>query len=203
VDQNDINSLAAYVILANSHTGDEDGFIDSLKKGLREKLPAYMVPTYFIFLDILPLTPNGKIDKKALPDINMSERKQSSYQAPESEMDSHLAKIWSDVLNVEKVGIDDDFFALGGNSLQAAQIIAQIRSHYQIEVPVKSLFTEPTISALSLLITQKISAGQTGQFDQIKRTSRAPDHENDHKSDNELDFNDDDIDDEFDEEFEI
>ncbi|MCW8928795.1 MAG: amino acid adenylation domain-containing protein [Gammaproteobacteria bacterium] len=142
-----------------------------LKKSLAEFLPQYMIPVHYVHLSEFPLTQHGKIDRQALPEFIAQTN--NDYIAPVSEIDHQLVKIWNDVLFKEKetnkIGVSDDFFSLGGNSLQASQIIAQIRTFYQVEVPVKTLFMEPTIAALSLLIQKEIDSGQTSEEEVIQR----------------------------------
>uniref|UniRef100_UPI0013D3B7EE phosphopantetheine-binding protein n=1 Tax=Acinetobacter baumannii TaxID=470 RepID=UPI0013D3B7EE len=82
----------------------------------------YMVPTQWVFLAALPLTPNGKLDRKALPALDIGQMQNQAYQAPRNELEETLARIWAEVLKVERVGVFDNFFELGGHSLLATQI---------------------------------------------------------------------------------
>jgi acyl carrier protein len=127
-----------------------------------------MVPEAFVYLEALPLTPSGKLDKKALPEAPVNQQKNDHYSAPETAVEAALVVMWSELLKVEKIGIEDDFFALGGNSLQASQIIARIRSEYKVDVPVKALFTEPSIKSLALIIEHEQSAGNILQEESIQ-----------------------------------
>jgi amino acid adenylation domain-containing protein len=196
-DANEVNQLVAYLCTHNTITLVEcEKKSEQFKQYLREKLPSYMVPSFFVYLDELPLTPNGKIDKKALPEVSLSQSLKKTYQAAETETEKAMLLMWSEVLMVESIGITDDFFALGGNSLQAAQIIARIRSQYQIEVPVKSLFTEPTIKALSRLIDTQLSAGNLIKEESIQ-TGLYTQSDVSFEQNNEEDYDDDD------EEFEL
>ena len=101
---------------------------NELRSFLKQKLPEYMVPSAFVFLDTLPLTPNGKVDRKALPapDQNRPEAEES-YVAPRTPVEELLAEIWAEVLKLDKVGVHDNFFELGGHSLLATQVISRVR----------------------------------------------------------------------------
>ncbi|MEX6690965.1 non-ribosomal peptide synthase/polyketide synthase, partial [Danxiaibacter flavus] len=133
----------------NKATEPESGsdLVEMLRRHLGKRLPAYMVPDYFHFLETLPLTKNGKIDKKALPvpDRHFNKR----YLAPETLTQEKLINIWQQLLEVERIGIGDDFFALGGNSLTAVRVIALVRSELQTEIAIRDLFAFPTIESLS------------------------------------------------------
>jgi len=140
--------LVAYVTTA------VDGPLNSsiVKESLRKKLPIYMVPTIFVVLDALPLTLNGKVNRRALPQpvIERSE----IYVAPSTPTEFLLAHIWADVLHLEQVGIQDDVFALGAHSLLATRIISRIRTAFQIDIPLRVFFEQPTIAQLAHYITQ-------------------------------------------------
>ena len=109
-----------------------------------------MVPAAFVFLDSLPLTPNGKLDRKALPSPDHSRPDlDDGFAAPRNPVEEILANIWSEVLEVEKVGIHDNFFQLGGHSLLAMQVISRIRKSFSVEVPLREVFEWPTIAVLA------------------------------------------------------
>jgi len=117
---------------------------------LRKKLPSYMVPSECVILDTLPLTANGKVDRKALPEPT-SARTQSPiiYVAPRTPIEEKLAQIWSEVLGVTEVGIYDNFFTLGGNSLGATRVISKIRETFEVEFPLQNFFEEATVKHLA------------------------------------------------------
>ena len=116
-----------------------------------ETLPDYMVPPVVMFLDRLPLTPNGKIDRKALP--SPEDDQQSLHDGVSSTaVEEILAGIWAEILGVKHVGVHDNFFELGGHSLLATQVVSRIRTSFQIELPLRSLFEAPTVEALSVVI---------------------------------------------------
>jgi amino acid adenylation domain-containing protein/FkbM family methyltransferase len=124
-----------------------------LKNFLKERLPEYMIPSVFVFLESLPLTPNGKIDKKALPEPNLEANREEEFVAPRNKIEIKLARIWQEVLGIEKIGINDNFFDLGGHSLLATQVVSRIRNIFQIELPLKYLFQYPTIKQLDQYLT--------------------------------------------------
>jgi len=120
---------------------------------LRAKLPEYMVPAAFVFLDSFPLTPNGKVDRRALPAPEQCRPGlEESYIAPRTSVEEVLAGIWADVLRIEKVGIHDKFFELGGHSLLATQVVARVREALSIELRLKVLFEKPTVAELAAII---------------------------------------------------
>jgi acyl carrier protein len=115
--------------------------IAGLRRAVREKLPAYMIPSDFVFLKSLPLTPNGKVDRRLLPAPGGARPAlELAYVAPQSDIENDLAEIWRGVLDVHPIGIHDNFLDLGGHSLSATRIVAQVIKHFQLEIPPK-LFT--------------------------------------------------------------
>jgi amino acid adenylation domain-containing protein len=124
--------------------------VHELRGYLRERLPEYMVPSAFVMLDALPQTPNGKLDRKALP---MTEQGQpeglAAFVAPRTPTEDMLAQTWAEVLGVERVGIHDNFFDLGGHSLQAVQLVTRVSNALRRDISVKSLFLYPTVVALA------------------------------------------------------
>uniref|UniRef100_UPI0032163CAE amino acid adenylation domain-containing protein n=1 Tax=Clostridium sp. TaxID=1506 RepID=UPI0032163CAE len=123
----------------------------NLKSYLKETLPEYMVPSYFVRLEKMPITTNGKLDRRALPEPNL-DTALSEYEAPRNEVEETLSKIWSEVLCVDKVGINDNFFDIGGHSLKATMLMSKIHKELNKEVPLKELFKSPTIKELSKYI---------------------------------------------------
>lgn len=131
-DENGIKFLVAYVVTEQNISTTE------LRKHLRDHLPDYMIPSYFVYLDQLPLTPNGKLDRKALP----TPEKQTNevFIAPKTEMEKILTSIWQEVLKIDQVGVNDHFFALGGDSIKAIQVSVRLyRQGFELE-PKKSIF---------------------------------------------------------------
>lgn len=117
-----------------------------LRRNLSARLPDYMVPSAFVFLAGLPLTANGKLDRRALP---APERQTESYRAPRTPEEEILCGIFADVLSLDCVGVDDNFFALGGHSLTATRLVSQIRAKLEVDLPLKLLFEAPSIAQLA------------------------------------------------------
>ncbi len=139
---------------------------------LSERLPDYMVPSVFMTLERMPLTPSGKVDRRALPTPTASPSDISeNYVAPRTPTEEILTGIWTNVLQVERIGIHDDFFFLGGYSLLAIQVIFQIRDSFQVDLPVRRMFERPTIAGLAEIIEQALKAGQSLQLP-MERVSR-------------------------------
>ncbi|MGZ4956213.1 MAG: non-ribosomal peptide synthetase family protein, partial [Methylobacter sp.] len=138
--------LTAYVVATGALTADR------LRADLKGSLPDFMLPGAVVFLERMPLTANGKIDRKALPEADMAEAASKRYEAPETETESVLAAIWSEMLGIELVGRHDDFFALGGHSLLAAQLPVAVQKQFNIQLPLKRFFEMPTVAAQARLI---------------------------------------------------
>ncbi len=131
-----------------------------LQKSLREQLPDYMMPTGWVVLDEIPLTPSGKVDRAALPDPGGMRRDTGqSFVAPSTMIEEALAGIWREVLRVDQVRNEDNFFFLGGHSLLATQIISRIRDSFQVELPVRSLFESPTLAEMAGRIETSMRSG--------------------------------------------
>jgi arthrofactin-type cyclic lipopeptide synthetase C len=128
--------------------------IDTLRAFVLEQLPEYMVPGAFVALDVLPLSPNGKIDRQALPAPGLDAVLSRHYEAPQGEIETVLARIWAEVLNVEQVGRHDNFFELGGHSLLAIRLVNLLQRAGQ-QVTLAELFQRPSIESLAALISQR------------------------------------------------
>jgi amino acid adenylation domain-containing protein len=137
----DDHELVAYVV------PEGDASADELRAFLGESLPAYMVPAKFVSLSALPLTASGKIDRRALPDPAEFELA-AEYVAPRTPLEEELARIWADLLGVNRVGVHDDFFALGGHSLLATQAVIRIRNTIA-DIELHSIFDAPTVATLA------------------------------------------------------
>jgi amino acid adenylation domain-containing protein len=120
-----------------------------LRRFLREKLPNYMIPSAFVYVNSLPLTANGKVNYPALPDPRSQETQSYEYVAPQDETERVLCRVWSEVLGVERVGLDDDFFAIGGHSLLAAKLFARLDESFGRSLPLGVLFSAPTVRLLA------------------------------------------------------
>jgi amino acid adenylation domain-containing protein len=132
-----------------------DFAVTELREHLLERLPDYMVPAVFVFLDALPRTATGKLDRRSLPAPAASDLAASGEKtAPRDEAEELLAELWRDLLGLPVVGVDEDFFALGGHSLLATRMISRIRNLFGREVPLAALFEAPTIAALARYIEE-------------------------------------------------
>src|SRR5579871_518387 len=130
----------------------------ALREHLKGKLPEYMLPSAFVFLEAFPLSPSGKVDRKALP-APEAELQEGTFVAPRAPIEEGVAAIWCEVLHRDQVGVHDSFFELGGHSLLATQVIARVRETFQVEVPLRTLFEMPTVAALADHIQQLQRAG--------------------------------------------
>jgi amino acid adenylation domain-containing protein len=145
--------LVAYVVCA---AGAEAPGAAELRGHVRARLPEYMAPSAFVVLDALPLTPNGKVDRKALPEPEVSGPAGESYVAPRNSVEAGLAGIWEEVLNVRPVGVRDNFFELGGHSLMALRVVAKIHGEFGQELPLGTLFEEPTVERMARLLIRRV-----------------------------------------------
>jgi acyl carrier protein len=146
--ENGEKQLVGYVV-------PESGELDfaALRAYTRTRLPEYMVPTTFVKLDSLPLTANGKLDREALPEPDFDQA--SASRAPETALQRALCGIFSSVLEVPEVGIDDSFFDLGGQSLQAMRLLNRIRTEIGVDLLVNALFDAPTVAELAAFVDAK------------------------------------------------
>ncbi|BBC27198.1 non-ribosomal peptide synthetase [Pseudanabaena sp. ABRG5-3] len=136
--------LVAYVVpKTESLTGR------AIKSFLKEKLPDYMIPAFFIFLEELPLNANGKVDRRALPTPDLaSPSLESSFVAPSTDTEQAIAKVWQEILKIDQIGIHDNFFELGGHSLIATQVMSRLPQIFSLDLPLSLLFELPTIAEL-------------------------------------------------------
>jgi acyl carrier protein len=136
--------LVAYVLARQAAPS-----IAELKEHLSRDLPAYMVPNAFVFLDALPLTSSGKVDRKRLPAPERSSLPQTAYVAPCSATEKILAEIWADALGLERVGVEENFFDLGGHSLLLLQVFSRLRASFGPDLPFVSVMQYPTVRSLA------------------------------------------------------
>jgi nonribosomal peptide synthetase DhbF len=121
-----------------------------LRRHLNARLPEYMVPSTYVMLDRLPLNANGKVDRNALPSpASHAADSGTQWVPPRNPVEFQLAEIWGEVLGVERIGVHHDFFGLGGHSLQITQVLSRVRSTFEVEIPVRTVFEEPTIAAMA------------------------------------------------------
>lgn len=155
--------LVAYIVSLT----DQTPTTDELRNHLKQLLPEYMVPSVFMLLDSLPLLPNGKVDRRALPvPESLRPNLTITYQAPQSQTEQQIAKLWQEVLHLEKVGIHDNFFDLGGHSLLMLQVNHKLRAILQREISVVTMFQNPTINSLAQYLSQKTEEKQA--FDALR-----------------------------------
>jgi amino acid adenylation domain-containing protein len=149
--------LVAYVV---PRPGEESSAAD-LRAFLEERLPEYMVPGSFVWLEALPLMANGKVNRSALPEPLEAAGMLTEAVAPRTLVEDLLAGIWADLLGRERIGVLDEFFALGGHSLLATQMASRIRAALQVEVPLRTLLANPTVAAQAIEV-EAILAGRRG-----------------------------------------
>ncbi|MBL4658906.1 MAG: amino acid adenylation domain-containing protein [Alcanivoracaceae bacterium] len=160
VVDNESKALVAYII---SHSQQQEStIIDSLRLTLKSKLPEYMLPSAYVFIECFPLTANGKIDKKALPQPDYLTQS-AQYVAPVTHEEFILVKIWANLLNIvaDKISTEANFFELGGHSLLLTQMIHAIASQLDIQLQIKRIFEAPTIKQIAESINQKGASSQT------------------------------------------
>lgn len=145
--------LVAYVVAAGRAQPNEQ----LLREALRERLPDYMEPSAFVWLDSLPLTANGKIDRKALPVPKAADSPNEQFVAPRNEFEETLAGIIAEVLKLPRVSVQDDFFHLGAHSLLGAQIIAKVRGVFGTELKLLDVFDSPTVEKLAIKIEEALT----------------------------------------------
>jgi amino acid adenylation domain-containing protein len=141
--------LVAYVVAQRTT-------VIELKTFLQARLPSYMIPSAFVFLEAMPITPNGKIDYRSLPAPDTSiVQLGSEFVLPSNATEELLAKIWTNILRVEQVGIHDNFFDLGGHSLLSVRLVAEIEKAFNFQIPLSSLFKISTIAEIAELISEQ------------------------------------------------
>jgi len=142
--------LVAYIV-----PSAERPTVSLLRRALAEKLPQYMIPSAVVLLDNMPLTATGKIDRRMLPDPRTARPElDRPFVAPRTPIEVQLAQIWSEVLGLDHVGINDNFFDLGGHSLTAARVVTRAIKHFQLELPLAALFQAPTVADMALVILE-------------------------------------------------
>lgn len=142
-DKNNINELYAYLVT------EKDITIEVIKNHILKELPNYMIPSNFVRVEKMPLTPNGKIDQKKLQEIGKVLDTGIIYEAPRNSIEEKLVNIWLEILNVNNIGINDNFFMISGHSLKAMILSSKIQKELNVEVPISVIFKLPTIKSLS------------------------------------------------------
>ncbi|MGB0522922.1 MAG: amino acid adenylation domain-containing protein [Flammeovirgaceae bacterium] len=149
-----VKELADDQALCAYFTAEKEVDAQTIRTHLQQRIPEYMIPNHFIQVEAFELTVNGKIDKAALPAWKSDSLEPSNYVPPRNEQEAQIAAIWQEVLKVAQVGITDDYFALGGDSLKAVRVIAQINDQLNLQLEVKDLFAYPTIEGLQQVIEE-------------------------------------------------
>src|SRR5262249_45023505 len=137
--------LVGYLVAA----GEPAPSITAVRSVLADALPDYMLPAAFVWLTALPLTESGKVDRRRLPAPPVRD---AEFVPPRTRTEEELVQVWMEVFGGERIGAQDDFFALGGHSLRAMQIVARVRRCFGVELPVRAVFETPTVAALAARI---------------------------------------------------
>jgi amino acid adenylation domain-containing protein len=151
IDEDEVGDkrLLAYVVTQDGYVPD----VEQLRDYLKERVPKYMLPAHYTFLEKLPLSPNGKIDRDALPQPEESgPPAEETFVAPRNSTEQRIAEIWCMLLKLERVGVHNNFFGLGGHSLLAIQIINRLEESFGLEVPLDVIFNSPSVAELAAYV---------------------------------------------------
>jgi amino acid adenylation domain-containing protein len=161
--------LVAYLVRLDSPTDENEprSFLENI-------LPAYMIPSRFVWLEEMPLTPNGKVDRRALPVPDSGGSDLRGYRPPSTPVEETIAALFGEVLGVERVGSEDSFFTLGGHSLTATQLVSRLRSTFEIDLPLKALFEAPAVTDLARKVegVKALSSPAAGPIARVSRENR-------------------------------
>lgn len=163
--------LIGYYVSEQNHSAIP---VEELRVFLRKKLPDYMVPFAFVHLDALPLTPNGKLDRQALPSLDTVLNLEQDYVAPRDEVESKLAKLWEELLEVSPIGIKNDFFRIGGHSLLAARMIAKVEELFDQQLDLGALAQATTIAELAEVVREGKGVGKPRSLVAIRASGNKP-----------------------------
>ncbi len=136
------------------------GLIHGYREGLSARLPEYMVPGQYVLLEKLPLTANGKVDRKALPAPEGGAGQEAMYVAPRNAVEQALCEIWQEVLNREQIGVEDNFFSLGGDSILSIRVVSMLKSR-GITLSIKDIFQHQTIAQLAVQANKQRNEQET------------------------------------------
>ncbi|KAF9272326.1 hypothetical protein BGZ68_002515, partial [Mortierella alpina] len=159
VGEEDGRQLVAYVE-ADYH----EQLNDTLREHLARMLPYYMIPAAFVCLDKLPLTSRGKIDRRALPNPDFSSSVTRNYVPPQGETEVALARMWSELLKIKRIGRHDNFFMLGGHSIMAMRLLNSIAATFGPQLPMSKFFASPTLQNLANAVSTSVSSGMSTHF---------------------------------------
>ena len=166
--------LVAYVVV-DSVAGEPEGRGERIgvwKQHLQSRVPGYMVPELYVELEGLPLTSNGKVDRRSLPAPDSGDLNREEYVVPRTEVERTLCGLWRDVLKVDRVGIEDNFFALGGHSLMATRLISLVRGTLSVEVPLRTLFEAPTVKVFAERLSSLSGGPVLPDIERVDREGR-------------------------------
>ena len=148
--------ICAYIVPGAGEIDDQDLVLSELREYLLKKLPDYMIPAYFSILADLPLTSNGKVDRQGLESVEVQLGTGTAYVPPGTEMEELVAETWKEVLKVDKPGIHDSFFELGGNSMGVILVNNKLKEALNKDLPVALLYRYFTISSFARYLTQEV-----------------------------------------------
>ncbi|HET8707644.1 MAG TPA: condensation domain-containing protein, partial [Pseudomonadales bacterium] len=150
--------LIAYLVPVEGQTIN----VNELRQFLKQHLAEFMIPSAFVTLAHMPVTSNGKLDKRALPEPELDANRSSvAYVAPRNAVEQRIVEVWQDVLAHSPIGVNDDFFELGGQSLLATKVVSRVRALFQIELPLRILFESPTVAGLALEVERALMTDQS------------------------------------------
>jgi len=162
-----VKQLIAYIVGNKSQPDGYQTLIRDCKNYLKETLPSYMVPSIFVEMDVLPLTPSGKVNRRALPEPEYSRPDlDQALVLPQTSTEKKLSGVWLQLLGIEPIGICDNFFDLGGTSLQVVQLNQLIEKTFEIKLPISAFFENPTIQKLSIVVEEVVSAGDKFTYEE-------------------------------------
>jgi amino acid adenylation domain-containing protein len=160
-DKFDENRLIAYIVCRQ----DQAVTVPDIRRFLKARLPDYMLPSTFMFLDAIPLTSNGKVDRRFLPDPGKARPELNTpYIAPTTPMETEIGRIWADILCLDRIGIHDNFIDLGGHSLAATRVVSRVLKKFHLEISLQCLFQSPTVAEMAAVITES-QAKKLGEED--------------------------------------
>jgi amino acid adenylation domain-containing protein len=162
--------LAAYIVIAGSFAPT----VSELRIFLNGKIPDYMIPSVYVFMESLPLTPNGKVDRNALPKPSTGRPVLDvQFVAPRDSIEKELTELWTEILGIDEIGVYDNHFDLGGNSLTAMQVCAQVEKLFKISISLRQFFESPTIASVSAAISAVCRTAGTSSELRLEPCSRS------------------------------
>ena len=168
MDDLDNTSLVGYLVCQEG----VEAPVSELRRYLQQRLPDYMIPSAFVYLKNLPMTPSGKVDRKALPAPERKAVSEGIFVAPETAIEEIVVGIFKEVLNLDRVGMRDDFFDIGGHSLLATQVASRVRKTFGVEIGVRGIFEEPTVEGLAGKIESAMRSVERDEVPPLVRAER-------------------------------